>query len=162
NLDFADVKTIMAGMGIALMGTGIAEGENRALDAAHPAISSPLLEGAPGQGARGVLINHTRGPARSPPPGRRPPPSTPAAAHAHAKIMCGAVVEPDLRGRVKITVIATGFDRVDSRPVTTTQSTTPVDMTQYSTRTKAVEPPAALAMPRTIVRRQSINLPQPM
>ena len=62
NLDFADVKTIMAGMGIAMMGTGIAEGENRAIDAARRAISSPLLEGASVQGARGVIINVTGGP----------------------------------------------------------------------------------------------------
>src|SRR6478736_7752918 len=62
NLDFADVKTIMAGMGIAMMGTGIAEGENRAIDAAQRAISSPLLEGASVQGARGVIINVTGGP----------------------------------------------------------------------------------------------------
>ena len=62
NLDFADVKTIMAGMGIAMMGTGIAEGQNRAIDAAQRAISSPLLEGASVQGARGVIINVTGGP----------------------------------------------------------------------------------------------------
>src|SRR5499427_6353257 len=62
NLDFADVKTIMAGMGIAMMGTGIAEGDTRAMDAARRAISSPLLEGASVNGARGVIINITGGP----------------------------------------------------------------------------------------------------
>src|SRR5881409_3506969 len=61
NLDFADVKTIMAGMGLAMMGTGVAEGQERAVDAARKAISSPLLEGASVQGARGVVINVTGG-----------------------------------------------------------------------------------------------------
>jgi cell division protein FtsZ len=61
NLDFADVKTIMSGMGMALMGTGIAEGEHRAVDAAQRAISSPLLEDTSIHGARGVLINITGG-----------------------------------------------------------------------------------------------------
>src|SRR5438067_8605139 len=61
NLDFADVKTIMAGMGIAIMGTGFAEGENRAMLAANHAISSPLLEDASVKGARGVIINVTGG-----------------------------------------------------------------------------------------------------
>src|SRR5881397_2700574 len=62
NLDFADVKTIMAGMGLAMMGTGIAEGQDRAMEAARRAISSPLLEGASVNGSRGVIINVTGGP----------------------------------------------------------------------------------------------------
>ncbi len=62
NLDFADVKTIMNGMGLAMMGTGVAEGEDRAIEAARRAISSPLLEGASVNGARGVIINVTGGP----------------------------------------------------------------------------------------------------
>src|SRR4051795_269626 len=62
NLDFADVKTIMSGMGLAMMGTGVAEGEGRAVEAAKRAISSPLLEGASVNGARGVIINVTGGP----------------------------------------------------------------------------------------------------
>src|SRR5687767_6823036 len=61
NLDFADVRTIMSGMGIAMMGTGVMSGENRTIDAAKAAISSPLLEGASMQGARGVIINVTGG-----------------------------------------------------------------------------------------------------
>src|SRR6202023_3225214 len=65
NLDFADVKTIMAGMGLAMMGTGVAEGQDRAIEAARRAISSPLLEGASVNGARGVIINVTGGPALS-------------------------------------------------------------------------------------------------
>src|SRR5207245_8528513 len=62
NLDFADVKTIMSGMGMAMMGTGIGEGQDRAIEAARRAISSPLLEGASVTGSRGVIINVTGGP----------------------------------------------------------------------------------------------------
>src|SRR5439155_11284847 len=62
NLDFADVKTIMAGMGLAIMGTGLSEGEGRAMAAANAAIASPLLEDASVKGARGVIINVTGGP----------------------------------------------------------------------------------------------------
>ena len=62
NLDFADVKTIMSGMGLAMMGTGVAEGADRAMEAARRAISSPLLEDASVNGARGVIINVTGGP----------------------------------------------------------------------------------------------------
>jgi cell division protein FtsZ len=162
NLDFADVKTIMAGMGIAMMGTGIAEGETRAMDAAHRAISSPLLEGASVQGARGVIINVTGGPDLSLLEVSEASTIIQEAAHEDANIIFGAVIDPELGGRVKITVIATGFDRVDSRPATTTQSTTPVDLTQYSTRTKAVESPAAIAMSRTITRRTPVSLSPPM
>jgi cell division protein FtsZ len=162
NLDFADVKTIMAGMGIAMMGTGIAEGENRAIDAAQRAISSPLLEGASVQGARGVIINVTGGPDLSLLEVSEASTIIQEAAHEDANIIFGAVIDPQLGGRVKITVIATGFDRVESRPATTTQSTTPVDLTHYSTRTKAVEAPAALAMSRTITRRPTVSLSPPM
>jgi cell division protein FtsZ len=162
NLDFADVKTIMAGMGIAMMGTGIADGEHRAIDAAQRAISSPLLEGASVQGARGVIINVTGGPDLSLLEVSEASTIIQEAAHEDANIIFGAVIDPELGGRVKITVIATGFDRVDSRPATTTQSTTPVDLAQYSTRTKAVEPPAAMAMSRTITRRSTVSLSPPM
>ena len=162
NLDFADVKTIMAGMGLAMMGTGIAEGPDRAMEAARRAISSPLLEGASVQGARGVIINVTGGPDLSLLEVSEASTIIQEAAHEDANIIFGAVIDPELGGRVKITVIATGFDRVDSRPATTTQSTTPVDLTQYNTRTKTVEPPAAIAMSRTITRRSNVSLSPPM
>ena len=117
NLDFADVKTIMAGMGIAMMGTGIAEGENRAMLAAQKAISSPLLEGASVEGARGVIINVTGGPDLSLLEVSEASTIIQEAAHEDANIIFGAVVDESLTGRVKITVIATGFDRGGRQPV---------------------------------------------
>ena len=109
NLDFADVKTIMAGMGLAMMGTGVAEGQDRAMEAARRAISSPLLEGASVNGARGVIINVTGGPDLSLVEVSEASSIVQEAAHEDANIIFGAVVDPALKGKVKITVIATGF-----------------------------------------------------
>ena len=112
NLDFADVKTIMSGMGLAMMGTGVAEGEDRAIEAARRAISSPLLEGASVNGARGVIINVTGGPDLSLVEVSDASTIVQEAADEDANIIFGAVVDPALKGKVKITVIATGFDRL--------------------------------------------------
>ena len=109
NLDFADVKTIMSGMGLAMMGTGIAEGQDRAMEAARRAISSPLLEGASVNGARGVIINVTGGPDLSLVEVSEASSIVQEAADEDANIIFGAVVDPALKGKVKITVIATGF-----------------------------------------------------
>src|SRR6187455_3058842 len=111
NLDFADVKTIMSGMGLAIMGTGVAEGEDRALKAANAAISSPLLEDASVRGARGVIINVTGGHDLSLLEVNEALTIIQESAHEDANIIFGAVVDPELHGRVKITVIATGFDQ---------------------------------------------------
>ena len=111
NLDFADVKTIMSRMGMAIMGTGIASGEDRARIAATAAISSPLLEDASVQGARGVIINVTGGPDLTLAEVSEASDIVYSAAHEDANIIFGAVVDPTMEGQVKITVIATGFDR---------------------------------------------------
>ena len=111
NLDFADVKTIMSGMGLAIMGTGMAEGDERAVVAARAAISSPLLEDASVNGARGVIINVTGGPDISLIEVSEASSIIQEAAHEDANIIFGAVVDPKMEGTVKITVIATGFDR---------------------------------------------------
>src|ERR671912_904560 len=130
NLDFADVKTIMAGMGIAIMGTGVGEGESRAMEAANRAISSPLLEDASVKGARGVIINVTGGTDLSLIEVSEASAIIQEAAHDEANIIFGAVVDPTMEGRVKITVIATGFDRpAASRQVAASTAQTPVDLT---------------------------------
>src|SRR5436309_5560528 len=119
NLDFADVKTIMAGMGRGVMGTGVAEGQDRAMEAARRAISSPLLEGTSVTGARGVIINVTGGPDLSLVEVSEASSIVQEAADEEANIIFGAVVEPALKGKVKITVIATGFGPVAAaRPAT--------------------------------------------
>src|SRR6476620_5721866 len=114
NLDLADVKTIMSGMGLAMMGTGIAEGPDRAIEAARRAISSPLLEGASVDGARGVIINVTGGPDLSLIEVSEGSTIVQEAADEEANIIFGAVIDPALKGKVKITVIATGFGQPSS------------------------------------------------
>jgi cell division protein FtsZ len=133
NLDFADVKTIMAGMGLAIMGTGMSEGEGRAMAAANGAISSPLLEDASVKGARGVIINVTGGTDLSLIEVSEASAIIQEAAHEEANIIFGAVVDPKMEGRVKITVIATGFDRpIAARTPAASASTTPVDLHSYT------------------------------
>ncbi|HWQ00301.1 MAG TPA: cell division protein FtsZ, partial [Vicinamibacterales bacterium] len=132
NLDFADVKTIMSGMGLAIMGTGVAEGERRAVEAASAAISSPLLEEASVRGARGVIINVTGGPDLSLLEVSEASSIIQEAAHEEANIIFGAVVDPRMQGRVKITVIATGFDRSAAVPARASSADTPVDLQAYA------------------------------
>ena len=135
NLDFADVKTIMSGMGLAIMGTGHAEGENRAMIAANAAISSPLLEDASVKGARGVIINVTGGHDLSLIEVSEASAVIQEAAHEEANIIFGAVVDPRMDGQVKITVIATGFDRVPAqRDLNASAQPTPTDLTSYAAR----------------------------
>jgi cell division protein FtsZ len=109
NLDFADVKSIMAGMGMALMGAGRARGENRAIEATQQAISSPLLEEATIQGAKGVLINITGGPDLTLYEVNTASTIIREAADEDANIIFGAVIDENMRDEMKITVIATGF-----------------------------------------------------
>lgn len=115
NLDFADVKTIMSGMGMALMGTGVAEGEHRAVEAAQRAMSSPLLEDASIHGARGVLINVTGGEDMTLLEVSEAAQIIQEAADPDANIIFGTVIDRELQGQVKVTVIATGFLRDESR-----------------------------------------------
>jgi len=110
NLDFADVKSIMKGMGMAFMGTGIASGESRALDAAQKAISSPLLIDTSIDGARGVLINITGGRDLTLHEVSKASELIHKMAHPEANIIFGTVIDNSMKEMVKVTVIATGFD----------------------------------------------------
>src|SRR5579872_397100 len=168
NLDFADVKTIMAGMGLAMMGTGVAEGNDRAMEAARRAISSPLLEGASVNGARGVIINVTGGPDLSLVEVSEASSIVQEAADADANIIFGAVVDPKLKGKVKITVIATGFGPNAAVKPGASQAQTPVDMTQYTEPRVRMEAASAASSPGaaapapgrlTLTRRPLLDLP---
>ncbi len=112
NLDFADVKTIMSGMGMAVMGTGIARGENRAVEAANKAISSPLLEEASIEGARGILINITGGEDMTLYEVSEAAEIVHSHAYPDAQIIFGTVIDKKMSDCIKITVIATGFDQL--------------------------------------------------
>ena len=110
NLDFADVKSVMKGMGMAFMGTGLASGEGRALEAAEKAISSPLLIDTSIEGARGVLINITGGKDLTLHEVSKASDLIHRMAHPEANIIFGTVIDNSLKEMVKVTVIATGFD----------------------------------------------------
>jgi cell division protein FtsZ len=161
NLDFADVKTIMAGMGFAIMGTGLAEGEGRSMAAANAAISSPLLEDASVKGARGVIINVTGGADLSLVEVSEASAIIQEAAHEEANIIFGAVVDPKMDGRVKITVIATGFERPGISRLPVAPSQTPVDLHSYASwKQEAGERVAAAGGSRaSFARRAPIELP---
>ena len=133
NLDFADVRAIMCEMGMAMMGAALAAGENRAVEAAQRAISSPLLEDVKIEGARGVLINITGGPDLTLHEVNEAATLIQEEADPDANIIFGAVIDESMGDEVRITVIATGFGepavkqpaprpgateaRTDSRPV---------------------------------------------
>ena len=111
NLDFADVRTIMREMGDALMGSGVATGENRAVEAANAAISSPLLEGVSIAGAQGVLVNITGGKNLSLVEVDEATSIIHEAAGDDANVILGAVIDESMTEELMVTVIATGFNR---------------------------------------------------
>lgn len=127
NLDFADVRTVMAEMGLALMGAASASGENRAVEAAQKAISSPLLEDISIQGARGVLINITGGPDLCLHEVNEAASMIQEEAHDDANIIFGAVIDDSLTDEIRITVIATGFGEIkeERKPAPTNVSSIP-------------------------------------
>lgn len=111
NVDFADVRTVMKEMGDAVMGSGIASGENRAVEAAHAAISSPLLDDVSISGAQGVLVNITGGPSMSLVEVDEATEIIHEAAGEDANVILGAVVDENMTDDIMVTVIATGFNR---------------------------------------------------
>ena len=127
NLDFADVRMIMAGMGLALMGTGTGRGEHRALDAAQKAVASPLLDDTSIAGAKGILINITGGPDLTLHEVDEAAKAVTEAAHEEANIIFGAVIDESLSEEIRVTVIATGFAERASQGVGK-----PVDLKSYA------------------------------
>jgi cell division protein FtsZ len=117
NRDFADVRAIMQGQGYAVMGTAVASGANRAVDAANRAINSPLLEDNSIQGAQGILINVSGSSSLSLHEIHEASSIIQQAAHENANIIFGAVLDESMKESVKITVIAAGFREVNRKPV---------------------------------------------
>ena len=117
NLDFADVKCIMGSMGKALMGSGTAAGENRAVEAAQKAISSPLLDEATVDGARGILINITGGENLTLMEINEASEMIQKNAHEDAHIIFGSVIDQQMEDEMRVTVIATGFDQETASPI---------------------------------------------
>ncbi|MFK8139392.1 MAG: cell division protein FtsZ [Bdellovibrionales bacterium] len=111
NLDFADIRTVMASQGMAIMGTGYATGDNRAIEAANQAVHSPLLENVSIEGATGIIINVTGGPDLSLYEVNEASMLITDAAHEDAEIIFGAVIDETLGEEIRVTVIATGFGK---------------------------------------------------
>jgi len=153
NLDFADVKTIMQGMGLALMGAGRASGENRAVEATQQAISSPLLEEATIQGAKGVLINITGGPDLTLYEVNEASSIIRESADDDANIIFGAVIDETLRDEMKITVIATGFDKESADAGRTTQAGATAQAQRYT------QPADLPPRPGTPARSDDLDVP---
>jgi len=165
NVDFADVRTIMAGMGRALMGTGVGSGKRRATEAAETAISSPLLEDVSIEGATGILINITGGPDLTLHEVNEASSLIQNAAHEDANIIFGSVIDPNLSDEVRITVIATGFDRsaklaTPPEPPTPTKRSSqvalPYDISSQTTK----EYPAPMP-PRGGTKAQAVVVDEP-
>jgi cell division protein FtsZ len=169
NVDFADVRTIMAEMGMAMMGAGIGRGDNRACDAAAAAISSPLLEDVSIGGARGVLINITASSDFGIHEMDEAIALIQNEAHEEANIIFGLVHDPRLDDEVRITVIATGVgdqahERAMGRAAPATQSI-PQHNHHYPAREPAQEPraaqQAALRLPLIDDRVEEVPLQRP-
>jgi len=122
NVDFADVRAVMSEMGMAMMGTGESSGENRAIEAAEKAVSSPLLEDISIHGARGVLINITASPDVTLQEVNEAAELIHAEAHEEANIIWGMVIDPNIQDRVRVTVIATGFGDLAEEDTTVTMT----------------------------------------
>jgi cell division protein FtsZ len=146
-------------MGMAIMGTGIATGEGRAHLAATAAISSPLLEDASVNGARGVIINITGGPDLTLTEVNEASEIIHSAAHEEANIIFGAVVDPAMEGKVKITVIATGFDRrrAEIAPAAQASRHTPIDLSAYAAHESQPERQVVNGSPFVVSRRATID-----
>jgi cell division protein FtsZ len=136
NLDFADVRAVMKGMGQAVMGTGIGQGENRAVEAAQRAVSNPLLEDSSIEGAKGVIVNITGGSDLSLAEAAEATALVTKVADPEANVIYGIVTDESMGNAVKVTVIATGFTRGPRKA-----APTPVDLVNY------INPPSPTAAP---------------
>lgn len=149
NVDFADVRTVMSEMGMAMMGTGIASGENRARIAAEAAISSPLLEDVDMTGARGVLVNITAGLDMSIGEFEEVGDAIKNITSDTATVVVGTVIDPELRDEVRVTVIVTGLGR---------KQATPAAKLMDSTRSDGTVDYQQLERP-TVMRKHAVSAP---
>ncbi len=117
NLDFADIRSVMGEMGMTLMGSGVASGEHRSIEAATRAISSPLLENVSIRGATGILLNVTGGKDLTLYEVNEAAKLVQEEAHEDANIIFGSVIDPKLQKEVRVTVIATGFAKAAKKPI---------------------------------------------
>ena len=140
NVDFADVKTVMSEMGMAMMGTGHASGANRAREAAEAAIRSPLLEAVNLMGARGILVNITAGPDLSLGEFTEVGNTVEEFASETATVVVGTVIDPELRDELRVTVVATGLGPRIDKPIKVVDNTTVPAQGQAARQPEAAAP----------------------
>jgi cell division protein FtsZ len=161
NVDFADVRTIMSGQGMALMGTGRSAGDRRAVEAMQAAINSPLLEDVTLDGATGLLVNITGGPTLTLFEVNEAVSMAQSAADADANIIFGSVIDERLGNEVKITVIATGFQGREEKSRAMARKVESVEVLQAAP-VRAIPPPIpAEAKPREAPRSTAAPAPTP-
>jgi cell division protein FtsZ len=161
NVDFADVRTIMSGQGMALMGTGRSAGDRRAVEAMQAAINSPLLEDVTLDGATGLLVNITGGPTLTLFEVNEAVSMAQSAADGDANIIFGSVIDERLGNEVKITVIATGFHGREEKSRAMARKVEPVEVLQAAP-VRAIPPPIpAEAKPREAARPVAAPAPAP-
>ena len=161
NVDFADVRTVMSEMGTAMMGSGIASGEDRAEEAAEAAISSPLLEDVDLAGARGILVNITAGMDISIDEFETVGNAVKAFASENATVVVGAVIDPEMTEDLRVTVVATGIG-AERKPDITLVAPAPVIEQQVvggdyimGTKAEAMPSAASMSMPEANVQSQT-------
>lgn len=147
NVDFADVRTVMSEMGMAMMGTGTACGENRARDAAEAAVRSPLLEDIDLHGARGILVNVTAGPELSIGEFSDVGDIVENFASDQATVVVGTVIDPDLGEDLKVTVVATGLGGIPVAPNVVVDNTSNDELMRQQVDYAALERPAVMRNP---------------
>jgi cell division protein FtsZ len=150
NVDFADVRTVMSEMGMAMMGTGVATGENRARIAAEAAIASPLLEDVDLSGAKGILVNITAGMDMSIGEFEEVGDSIKAFASEDATVVVGTVIDPEMSDELRVTVVVTGL----GRPATAGDAASKITTTQINGRSENAFDYQKLDRP-TILRKQT-------
>ena len=160
NVDFADVKTVMSEMGMAMMGTGCASGPNRAREATEAAIRNPLLEDVNLQGARGILVNITAGPDLSLGEYSDVGSIIEQFASEHATVKVGTVIDADMRDELHVTVVATGLGARIEKPVKVVDNTVQVAVSQPVAQQPAAQPRSEQSVnykdyERPTVQRQS-------
>ena len=157
NVDFADVRTIMSETGMALMGTGMASGENRSVEAAQKAISSPLLEDISIEGAKGLLINITGDAKMTLNEINEATTLIQKEAHEDANIIWGMVVDDAMQEDMRVTVIATGFGKVEEKVVTRFKKVAPISFNTKENR----DIPAFLRRVKAGERFDELKLEEP-
>jgi len=157
NVDFADVRTIMSETGMALMGTGIASGENRSVEAAQKAISSPLLEDISIEGAKGLLINITGDAKMTLNEINEATTLIQKEAHEDANIIWGMVIDEAMQEEMRVTVIATGFGKVEEKVATRFKKVAPISFNTKENR----DIPAFLRRVKVSERFDELKLEEP-